>query len=472
MVVRSILNITAEQYAKYDSQKKYFLTDLGVKDYSLLDWLSSKGTSYECYVDYMMHHQGPEYDLNQKIDIVRVILIALSRPFSKMYFFFWTMVIFFLHKFKFKKPVMKIILFHFLLRAIGDTLDKLGDLFTNYFVLSYNEKEKIYSCYHHVDKTEYHPLRFFITRQVATVFWYTGEMIGDWYLLLRTKAVIKNKRKIMPVIICCVVFNLTKVVLIVHHLLYPLKKTYTDEGYYNQKERNRFYNRHWIIQFSIMCGALIYDIAVFFVLKIYVFKPSESRFGFFKKFKAISEYRIYLTAYISSFFIVLAAISLGFKLYYNRIRGIEDVEFDFEDLRLFVASIQYYMMFIDQILLCISKEETNSNKENKSSKEMSYKNYSPQLSSAQMLSSTQMLSPQMTSPQMTSPQLTNSQIFSPKVYSPRNITSQIFYDNLNNGNKNFTKPEKIYNIEGKSYNKSIKFRNSVDIDDDDYRTYK
>jgi len=497
MVVREILNLTAEQYAPYESQRKYFLTNLGQEDYSILDWLSSKGTSFECYVDYM-NRQNAEYGLNQKINNVRVILLALTMPFSKMYFFFWTVTIFFLHKFKFKKPVMKIILFHFLLRAIGDILDKLGDLFTNYYALSYNEKTGVYSCYNKVDKNEYHPLKFFITRQVATVFWYTGEMVGDWYLLLRTKAVVKNKKKIMPVYITCIIFNLTKIILILHHIfLYSLKKTYTNEGFYNQEERNIFYDRHWIIQFVIMIGALLYDLTVYLVLKKYVFKVTESHFGFFKKFKAISEYRIFFTAGVSLCFVPIAAATLVFKFIYNAQEQYKDVEFDFEDLRLFVASIQYFMMFIDQILLCISKEETSSNKEsyiNKSNKEMNYKNYSSQITSTQ-LTSPQLISPQLTSPQLTSPQLTspqlaspqlsspqvkspvlntNSQIFNPKVYNPRSITSQIFYENLSNENKvqNFNKPEKVYNIDGKTYNKSIKFRDSVNIDDNNNSNYE
>ncbi|ORX80768.1 hypothetical protein BCR32DRAFT_293658 [Anaeromyces robustus] len=453
------LNFTEAQYALYESQRKYFLTNLGEKDYSFLDWLGSKGTSFECYVDYMMR-QNPDYGFNQKINYVRVILLALTQPFSKMYFFFWTMTIFFLHKFKFKKPVMKIILFHFLLRAIGDILDKTGDLFPTYFALSFNENTQVYSCHHTVDKNEYHPLKFFITRQAATIFWYTGEMVGDWYPLLRTKAVVKNKKKIMPVYITCIIFNITKIVLILNHLfLYSLKKTYTNDGIYNQNERDKFYNRHWIIQFTIMIGALLYDLTVFFVLKKYVFKVTESHFGFFKKFKAISEYRIFFTAGVSLIFVPVAAFTLGIKFWYNAQPNYKSVEFDFDDLRLFVASIQYYMMFIDQILLCISKNETSSNKgsyNNISSKEKSYKNYSPKLTSSQMTSS-----------QMTSPQ-----IYSPKIYNQRNINSQYYYDNLSNeNNRNFNKPEKVYNIEGKNYNKSIKFRNSADIDNN-YGAYK
>jgi len=78
-------------------------------------WLRSKGTSYQCYLDYLNKAKGKEEQISETVSDIRIIIYALSRPFQFV-FFYWTLLIFLLHKFNFKKPVMKIILIHFILR--------------------------------------------------------------------------------------------------------------------------------------------------------------------------------------------------------------------------------------------------------------------------------------------------------------------------------------------------------------------
>jgi len=95
-----------------NSQRKYFITN--TTNASLWDWLSSKGTNFTCYENYY-RGLNDEEKLDNKISTVRTIIYALTQPFQSQ-FFYWTLLIFILHKFNFKKPVMKLILAHYILR--------------------------------------------------------------------------------------------------------------------------------------------------------------------------------------------------------------------------------------------------------------------------------------------------------------------------------------------------------------------
>jgi len=105
--------LTQTELSAMEYDKKYFIeTDRA--QHSYVDWLFSKGTNYSCYVQYMENLNGPS-DLQNKINVIRTIIYAFSRPFS-FAFFYWTLLIFILHKFNFKKPVMKILLIHYVVR--------------------------------------------------------------------------------------------------------------------------------------------------------------------------------------------------------------------------------------------------------------------------------------------------------------------------------------------------------------------
>ena len=95
-----------------EAQRKYFIEDRSKA--SIFQWLTSKGTNYTCYVNYI-NSLDKEGELNNEIDVIRTIIYALHKPLQ-FTFFYWTLLIFILHKFNFKKPVMKIILVHFILR--------------------------------------------------------------------------------------------------------------------------------------------------------------------------------------------------------------------------------------------------------------------------------------------------------------------------------------------------------------------
>jgi len=104
--------LTPTELIELQSERKYFIEN-GAKA-SLFDWLRSKGTNFTCYVEYL-NSLDNEQKLNNNIDIIRTVIYALHKPFQ-FTFFYWTLLIFILHKFNFKKPIMKIILVHFILR--------------------------------------------------------------------------------------------------------------------------------------------------------------------------------------------------------------------------------------------------------------------------------------------------------------------------------------------------------------------
>ncbi|ORX80772.1 hypothetical protein BCR32DRAFT_245397 [Anaeromyces robustus] len=140
---------------------------------------------------------------------------------------------------------------------------------------------------------------------------------------------------------------------------------YTDKGVLDEDRRTNFYKVYWAIQIIIILSSFFYDVTVYIILRKNLFKVAESRFGFFKKFKTISEYRIVFTALVSAIFLPLIAFTFVLRIYYNSKEEYKNVGFDFDELRRVVASIQYYMMFIDQILLSISNKEVSTYNESK-----------------------------------------------------------------------------------------------------------
>jgi len=81
---------------------------------SNFQWLKSKGTNYDCYLEYE-NSLNAEGKIGITVDKIRTIVYAISCPLQ-FAFFYWSLIVFFLHRFNFKKPVMKLILFHFILR--------------------------------------------------------------------------------------------------------------------------------------------------------------------------------------------------------------------------------------------------------------------------------------------------------------------------------------------------------------------
>lgn len=92
-------------------EHKYFIEN---RKAGYIESLLSKGTNYSCYEQYISKLDD-EDKIESKIDTIRTIVYAIHQPFLYT-FFYWTILIFILHKFNFKNKILKIILLQFILR--------------------------------------------------------------------------------------------------------------------------------------------------------------------------------------------------------------------------------------------------------------------------------------------------------------------------------------------------------------------
>jgi len=238
--------------------------------------------------------------------------------------------------------------------TIGDIIDGLGNLLNHYHTVG-----KTGGCISAVSYTEQHPLRWALTRQFNSFFWYIGEIIGDWYPLLRTKAVARDKRLLVYVYCACILYNLSKISVPISQLFLNPTKLYDNKGVYNKDYVDEYYNYYSCILVVINATSLIYDITVFLVLKRELFNKKVSEFGFIKKFRTISEYRIIISAIIGVIGLPFTlATAIAKVVLYNN--GLKDLNFSIEDFRTVVNNVQYMIIFIDQILLIHSKNGSSS----------------------------------------------------------------------------------------------------------------
>jgi len=203
------------------------------------------------------------------------------------------------------------------------------------------------------------PLSWFFNSHLATIFWYIGEIVADWYPMLRTRAISKGKKSMWFVYITCAIFNLSKIVLIAYYLSLTPSDLYDEYGSFRDKKLGGFYNNYRIIQLSNILTSVMYDITVFFVLMKNLGKASNSDVSFIKKFRSISEYRLMLSLAICLLILPLFSVSLILNFYFQRKLG-RFPGISFENIRTLIANIQYYMIFIDQILLLLSEHNINT----------------------------------------------------------------------------------------------------------------
>jgi len=281
-------------------------------------------------------------NVQDQIDNVRRNVYLFIKPLTSQ-FFFWTLLLLLIHRLNFKKPVMKIVVAHYILRVIGDIFDSYGSKYTAY----YHKNIEGICVKDAVNKAEEHPLRWLISRQLAGIFWYSGEIVGDWYPLIRTKAVVGDLKETWYVYVTCFIFNLSKITMMFYHF------TVSETDMLNNERKDQFYNGYWAIYLVSLCCSLLYDISVYIAMKRAIFKDTESiDFGFLKKFRNMSEYRILVTAIIGLIGIPIMGASAVLRLKYK------EYDWSFEDLRILIVNTSYFMMFIDQIMLAnISNEE-------------------------------------------------------------------------------------------------------------------
>jgi len=206
----------------------------------------------------------------------------------------------------------------------------------------------------------YTKTNWYVSNGIAHVFWLLGEIMGDWYPLLRTKAVTNNSNKMKTIFITCIIFNITKVFgMYTYFMDMPIDLRVTDENGNKVKDIIKF-NIYWWTSIGLMqISSCIYDISVITALKTCLFNKLKEYKNFRKntfldKFKQISELRIILSMVISLIFLpflILFVVSLIREYRKSQISSFTTSSSSIEQLRQVVLSFNFTVMYIDQILL-------------------------------------------------------------------------------------------------------------------------
>ncbi|OUM60674.1 hypothetical protein PIROE2DRAFT_13491 [Piromyces sp. E2] len=270
--------------------------------------------------------------------------IALS--FITSPFFIWVLLIFIVNKKHWRRPVLLLLISHWFLRSIGDILNKTANM---YVPLTKIDKSTAKAWY--------------IGGAIANIFWSSGEIIGDWYLLLRTKAIINNNKKIRIVFITCILFNVAKIWSIVFYF-YEIPRQVANE------DKVKFQLRWWIITTTMQITSFFYDLSVMICLKQNLFNQlkfyNKEKNSFVERFKKISEFRIFFSMAATMLFLPLLIVLIicCIKTYDGNDKNI-DLIISVETLRQSIININYNLMYIDQILLiCYVGRNNETNKKN------------------------------------------------------------------------------------------------------------
>jgi len=233
---------------------------------------------------------------------------------------------------------------------MGDIIDQLGNLLPYYHSIGHDKR-----CVSSYPYTEQHPLRWFLTRQINSFLWYSGEIIGDWYPLIRTKAVTKNKRSLKLLYASCIFYNLSKLAVPISQLFVSPTKLYNNKGEYNDIYVNRYYNYYWFLQAIISFSTFVYEFIIYQTLNKELFSKRTSRdYGILKKFRTMSEYRIIISAMVAIIAFPFLFIVSGLKIYFF-FTDKGEINCSVEEFRGVVTNVQYMIIFIDQILLLNTK---------------------------------------------------------------------------------------------------------------------
>jgi len=303
----------------------------------------------------------------KKIDVYQNI----SLSFLTTQYLPWLCFILLLNKKNWKRPVILILILHYGLRVIANVF--------NYWIEIRPGKPNTIWPY-----TYSNWYFFYAPYNVLTL---AGEIVGDWYPLLRTKAVTKDRKKIRIVTITCICYNLVKVFgMVCYFLDYPIDLTQYDKNRVEVNGTVSFKIRWWSTVAMIQVTSFFYDLSVIYALKKGLFDKLKEcnslKNSFVEKFKQISELRIIISMVASLIFlpiIIVFVFSLVKEFKEGKDPAKVQIDTQIDNLRKTVLSINFTFMYIDQILLRCYVERNQyrskySNK-NKSSQNTSQYNY-------------------------------------------------------------------------------------------------
>jgi len=288
---------------------------------------------------------------------------TIAECFIKNDYFPWVCLVMLYNRNKknWKRPINIILVAHWFLRCIGDMLNSLLPL-----------RPWVPNTY-----WPYTNENWFICCALANVFWLSGEIIGDWYALLRTRAVTNKSKKTRIIFVTIAFYNLVKIAnMYANFMDLPFDLRLTDDEGNLVKDIAIYKMKWWSIVCVMQFASLLYDLSVIFSLKTLLFNKLKeyktfSDNTFLNKFKQISEFRIILSMIASIAFLPFVGLFLYYVLHEYRsdsatsyIPSDETVDY----LRRAVLNFNYTLMYIDQILL------RNITEKNSQPKPSSYNN--------------------------------------------------------------------------------------------------
>ncbi|OUM60681.1 hypothetical protein PIROE2DRAFT_13498 [Piromyces sp. E2] len=334
--------------------------------------------------------------------------------------FTWLFIVLILHKHSCKKPVFIILIGHYLLLLVNACI-------------------KCVLPYFPVNYANYYPygkIRW-IANCIGECFYYCGEIVGDWYPLIRTRTVTNNDKKIKIVYVTCIIFNFTKLFgigVILKNMNINLRMK--DDNNQNVKDMPQFKVIWYGTLIAVQVASFFYDLSVTYALKTCLFNKMKeynlgNKINFLDKFKYISELRIFTSMVASITFLPILCYFfhiLCYNLQYGEDQTKMRLNEPIEHFRGLVVSINYTFMYIDQILLRVYAERDISN-------------YSLNL----LVTSNSHDDSKIESPIMLHEHLTfnNDQIISKRVNTNnKNNNNENIYDNISSPNSisNFTYP--------------------------------
>ncbi|ORX77887.1 hypothetical protein BCR32DRAFT_295351 [Anaeromyces robustus] len=268
-------------------------------------------------------------------------------------FFPWLCLVLLINGKNFKNQEIIIVFLHWFLKSTGNLLEGVG------YLLPVSEYEKIHNYW------PYNANRWLIGKAIASVFLISGEIIGDLYMYIRTRALTPpDNKKVNIVFIVCFVYNTVKIIEIYSFFsIVPADCRSIDE---NGKAINKLLPYAVIWWVSVMISSVtcfFYNLFVIFALKSNLSKRirnSESHIyhSFSKKFKLFSELRIIISMILTLILLPLV-ITVVYEMSYYAINDPENIKYiDPEPLRKSILDINYCFMYIDQILICYIRKNS------------------------------------------------------------------------------------------------------------------
>ncbi|ORX47648.1 hypothetical protein BCR36DRAFT_584748 [Piromyces finnis] len=266
-------------------------------------------------------------------------------------FFLWVLLVLLMNGKNWKRPVMLVLIIHWVLRSIGDAITKVLE----------------------VETIQDFTVKLHYGIGYATIFWMLGEMVGDWYPYIRTRALLNEKKNLRLVLVICIGFNIVKLYSIYNYFYEEkLEKDYTVPSI------TQYSLRWWYIVMAIQVFCFSYDLSVILCLKKNLFQRlHDSTFGkgsFVDRFIKISEYRIVVSMIATVLYFPVLLAYIVFLINFTK-KGTQIEDANMDKIRQSVLNINYTLMYIDQILLkSYANRAKNNNYDITSSKNKSSSN--------------------------------------------------------------------------------------------------